>query len=95
VARDLSEAAIRRIPKAAAWVRFWICRINLVMEKWYWGRLSPTTCVSPVNSLSTNFSIVINHPTIIRCIVSILSASLNDLRKKKREVVATHSLLKP
>jgi hypothetical protein len=34
------------------------------LTKWQWGRFSSSTSVSPANSHSTNYSILINHPII-------------------------------
>jgi hypothetical protein len=59
VARVIAPAVSRRPPTVDARVQsqvMWYLR----WTKWHWGRVSPTTSVSPANSHSTNCSIFIN-----------------------------------
>jgi hypothetical protein len=48
-----------------------------VVDKVIWDGVSVSTSVSPANSHFTNCSRFINHPIIRRCVVSILTTSLN------------------
>jgi hypothetical protein len=56
--RAIAQEVSRWLPTAAARVRSQV-RWDLWWKKWYWGRFSPSTSVSPANSHSTNCSIII------------------------------------
>jgi hypothetical protein len=56
--RAVAQAVNRWLPTAAAPVRVRAGMWGLWWTKWHWGRLSPSTSVSPANH-SNNFSIII------------------------------------
>jgi hypothetical protein len=65
------------VPRKVMWDLWWI--------KWYWGRYSPNTSVSPANSHSTNCSIFIKHAArIIDAVCSVDTDSVVKYWRKKR-----------
>jgi hypothetical protein len=63
---------------------------DLWWTKWYWGRFSPSTSVSPANPYSTNCSIIIiirgwyNRPTVADVPSGL---SLTPPREMKKKVI--------
>jgi hypothetical protein len=54
-----------------------------VVDKWHWGGRVMSAFASLTNSHSTNCSIFINHCIIQRCMVLILTGSLNSQLKER------------
>jgi hypothetical protein len=40
-------------------------RVDMWWTKWYWGRFSPSTLISPANSYSNYCSVITYHPRVI------------------------------
>jgi tRNA A37 threonylcarbamoyltransferase TsaD len=70
---------------------------DLWWTKWRWGRISPSTSVSPANLNSINFSAIAitYHPGLVQLASSDRSAQSRTAQiKKKKTVPSTNHLVK-